>query len=251
MSRRPKLPISSQPPLLPLAGNRCGCRSSPTALLTNPASYSNGRSAAGARSPTPCAPIRPKSRRVSALVVDQPDAIDLKRDFARSGLGSSKGTLRLCRATTTSRANLDARLRHVLEPGAETRLSVIAAGADVAPTPDREVYQPTLAKRALDRAECIAIEDSGYVLGAALVYDTLDGPGHAVDLARLDALPGGAHALANNALKRAQARWSGSGGPGRPARACRSWRISSWNNCARFQASGPALAPLRRSIARG
>jgi HAD superfamily hydrolase (TIGR01509 family) len=113
-------------------------------------------------------------------------------------------------ATTTSRANLDALLHHVLEPEAPSWFSVIVAGEDVfAKKPDPEVYQRVLSQLALEPADCIAIEDSQAGLaaaracgiatvitpshytawqdfsGAALVCDSLDGH---VDIARLESL---------------------------------------------------------------
>jgi HAD superfamily hydrolase (TIGR01509 family) len=116
-------------------------------------------------------------------------------------------------ATTTSRANLDRLLRHVLRAGAERWFTVIVAGEDVvAKKPDPEVYFRALASLDLDPTQCIAIEDSRQGLsaaraagiatvvtpsrftaaqdfsGAALVCDDLDDGGHMVDVARLDGL---------------------------------------------------------------
>jgi HAD superfamily hydrolase (TIGR01509 family) len=71
-------------------------------------------------------------------------------------------------ATTTSRANLDGLLHHVLGPGADLWFPVIVAGEDVAAKkPDPEVYQRALASLGLVSNRCIAIEDSQHGLAAA------------------------------------------------------------------------------------
>jgi len=71
-------------------------------------------------------------------------------------------------ATTTSRANLEALLRHSFGPEAETWFSVIVAGEDVkAKKPDPEAYRQALTGLALEPAACIAIEDSRNGLLAA------------------------------------------------------------------------------------
>ena len=71
-------------------------------------------------------------------------------------------------ATTTSRANLDGLLQHVLGPSAELWFPVIVAGEDVtAKKPDPEVYLRALAALKLAPSECIAIEDSEHGLNAA------------------------------------------------------------------------------------
>ncbi|WP_295636353.1 HAD-IA family hydrolase [Novosphingobium sp.] len=116
-------------------------------------------------------------------------------------------------ATTTSRANLDGLLRHVLGPGSETWFPVIVAGEDVAvKKPDPEVYSRALAALGLEPEVCVAIEDSKHGLAAAraagiatvvtpsrftsgqdfsaaaLVCSDLDQAESRVDLARLDAM---------------------------------------------------------------
>lgn len=114
-------------------------------------------------------------------------------------------------ATTTSRANLDGLLLHVLGPGAELWFPVIVAGEDVAAKkPDPEVYLRALAALRLAPNQCVAIEDSEHGLnaaraagiatvvtpsrftgghdfsGAALVCGDLDDDGGVVDVARLN-----------------------------------------------------------------
>ena len=118
--------------------------------------------------------------------------------------------LALAIATTTSRANLAALLNHAFDPGLAGRFDAIVAGEDVTrKKPDPEVYHQVLARLSLGAGDCVAIEDSAAGLaaaracgiatvitpsiytarhdfsGAALVCDSLDGPGDAVDLARL------------------------------------------------------------------
>lgn len=71
-------------------------------------------------------------------------------------------------ATTTSRANLDALLQHVLGQDAATWFPVMVTGEDVsAKKPDPEAYRRALTALGLDPAQCMAIEDSLNGLAAA------------------------------------------------------------------------------------
>ena len=124
----------------------------------------------------------------------------------------SKG-ITLAIATTTSRSNLDALLRTTFAPDAESWFAAIVTGEDVtAKKPDPEVYRIVLDKLALSPSDCLAIEDSFNGLsaaracgittivtpsqysvgqdfaGAALVCQTLNDDGNAVDVDRLMAL---------------------------------------------------------------
>jgi len=77
--------------------------------------------------------------------------------------------LRLAIATTTSPENVSALLRASLAPDAESWFEVIGAGDVVAakkPAPD--IYQWVLARLGLPAADCLAFEDSGNGLKAAL-----------------------------------------------------------------------------------
>jgi HAD superfamily hydrolase (TIGR01509 family) len=72
-------------------------------------------------------------------------------------------------ATTTSRANIEALLAHALPAGAAAWFAVIATAED-APSkkPDPQVYQYVLDRLHLRPQECLAVEDSGLGVRAAL-----------------------------------------------------------------------------------
>ncbi len=71
-------------------------------------------------------------------------------------------------ATTTSRANCTALLRHVFDPAAPDWFAALVAGEDVAAKkPDPAVYHQALARLALSASACVAIEDSHAGLAAA------------------------------------------------------------------------------------
>ena len=77
--------------------------------------------------------------------------------------------LRLAIATTTSPENVSALLRASLAPEAESWFEVIGAG-DVVPAkkPAPDIYQWVLARLGLPARDCLAFEDSGNGLRAAL-----------------------------------------------------------------------------------
>jgi HAD superfamily hydrolase (TIGR01509 family) len=129
-------------------------------------------------------------------------------------IGESRARgIALAIATTTSRSNLDALLRHAFGQGAQGWFSVIVTGEDVqAKKPDPEAYRLALSALALDPARCVAIEDSrnGLIaaraaalativtpsrytssqdfLDAALVCGCLDDPPRPVDIDGLNAI---------------------------------------------------------------
>ena len=72
-------------------------------------------------------------------------------------------------ATTTSRPNLAALLRHVFgETSIDWFAEVVTAEDVAAKKPDPEAYSRVLSRLRLDASECIAIEDSRNGLDAAL-----------------------------------------------------------------------------------
>lgn len=95
-------------------------------------------------------------------------AVKLRPGVARL-IDEARGAgIRLAVATTTSRANLDALLGQLLDPGATGWFAAIVAGEDVARTkPDPEVYLLTLGALGLPARNCVAVEDSRNGLDAA------------------------------------------------------------------------------------
>lgn len=139
-------------------------------------------------------------------------AVALRPGVARLIDEARAAGLRLAVATTTSRANFDQLLAHVLAPAAASFFDVVVAGEDVAvKKPHPEVYRRVLAALQLPAADCVAFEDSHNGLmaatacaiptvvtpsfytahqdfpGAALVSADLDRP-VAIDLAALNAV---------------------------------------------------------------
>ena len=79
---------------------------------------------------------------------------------------------RLAIATTTSRDNIDVLLSHALGKGWAAAFEAIVAGDDIVhkkPAPD--VYLEVLARLRLSASRCVAIEDSGNGLIAAMVAE--------------------------------------------------------------------------------
>ncbi len=97
----------------------------------------------------------------AGAVVPRPGVLRLIGEARTRGIA-------LAIATTTSRANLEALLRHSFGPDADSWFPVIVAGEDVkAKKPDPEAYRQALTGLAREPADCIAIEDSRNGLHAA------------------------------------------------------------------------------------
>ena len=106
-------------------------------------------------------------------------SVALRPGVARLIAEARAAGLKLAIATTTSRANLDALLAHLLAPDAASWFDAIVAGEDVAAKkPDPEVYVRTLAMLGIAAADAVAIEDSrnGLLAAAACGIRTIVTP---------------------------------------------------------------------------
>jgi HAD superfamily hydrolase (TIGR01509 family) len=95
-------------------------------------------------------------------------AVPLRDGVARLLDDAARSQVRLCIATTTTFANVEALLQTNLGDGALDRFAVIAAGDQVArkkPAPD--IYEYVLGRLNASADECVAIEDSANGLAAA------------------------------------------------------------------------------------
>lgn len=96
-------------------------------------------------------------------------AVQLRSGIARLLAEASAGGVALAIATTTTRANVDALLRHALPSGVSGGFRVVGAAEHAArKKPDPAIYQYVLGELGIAASDCLAFEDSEAGLRAAL-----------------------------------------------------------------------------------